>query len=121
MERWACRRKRNPGEKVTMKIGNLFAIFAITVCTVAPAGAYDGLDQDYATCTQGQGKVDADQVVQACTRLIDNSAKENELVGIFYAMRATASTDKKSNCRDARKILELVKDPTFVSGAKTLM
>jgi hypothetical protein len=93
-----------------------FGILAIT-----PATAYDGLKEDYATCTQGQGTVDNKLVVAACTRLINNAQVENETVGFFYALRASANTDRRSNCSDARKVLQLTKDPTFVSGAKTLI
>jgi hypothetical protein len=97
----------------------------VTVCVIglamASARAYEGADKDFAVCTQGQGKVSNEAVVKACTRLIDNAAKENELVGFFYAMRATANDDKKLNCDDAHKVLELTTDPTFVKGAKTLI
>lgn len=99
--------------------------FCVMICMVAlalaSAQAYDGMEKDYAACTQGQGKVSNETVVAACTRLIDNAAKENEMVGFFYAMRATANNDKKSNCADARKVLELTDDPTFVKGAKSLI
>lgn len=85
------------------------------------AMAYDGLQADFQTCTQGQGQVSDAAVVAACTRLIDNAQTENETIGFFYAMRATANTDKASNCRDARKVLELTNNPTFVNGAKSLI
>ncbi len=97
----------------------------VTLCmlvlALTSARAYDGMEKDFTTCTQGQGKVSNESVVEACTRLIDNAAKENEMVGFFYAMRATANDDKASNCRDAHKVLELSNDPTFVKGAKTLI
>ncbi len=104
-----------------MKVRHLFALGCLSALAAAPAIAYDGQQKDFATCTQGQGKVANADVVQACTHLIDNAAKQNELVGFFYAMRATANDDKASNCRDARKVLELTDDPTFVDGAKTLI
>lgn len=83
--------------------------------------AYDNLKEDYATCTTGAGKVDNKAVVSACTRLIDNANTENEVIGFFYAMRAIANDDKASNCRDAKKVLKLTDDPTFVNGAKQIM
>ncbi len=104
-----------------MKLRVLCALVLMSAAAAAPVRAYDGQEKDFATCTQGQGKVDNSAVVAACTRLIDNAAKENELVGFFYAMRATANDDKASNCADAHKVLELTDDPTFVDGAKTLI
>jgi len=104
-----------------MKVKRLCVAFSMSVLAVTSARAYEGADKDFAACTQGQGKVSNEAVVEACTRLIDNAAKENEMVGFFYAMRATANDDKKSNCHDAHKVLELTDDPTFVNGAKTLI
>ena len=104
-----------------MKARFLVALGCLGALAAGPAHAYDGQEQDFAACTQGQGKVDNASVVAACTRLIDNAATENEMVGFFYALRASANDDKASNCRDAQKVLELTKDPTFVDGAKTLI
>jgi hypothetical protein len=56
----------------------------------------------------------------ACSWLIDNAAKENELVGPFYGIRASTSDNKASNCRDARKVLVLVKDPKMTDAANKL-
>lgn len=99
---------------------SLPVILGLSLLTAAPAFSYDGFEADFATCTQGSGKVSNAEIVQACTRLIDNARAENETVGLFYALRATASTDKDSNCRDARKALTLLKAPAVVKGAKTL-
>jgi hypothetical protein len=104
-----------------MKLRVFCALVLVSAVTSAPACAYDGHEKDFATCTQGQGKVDNSAVVAACTRLINNSAKENEVVGFFHAMRATANDDKASNCADAHKVLKMTDDPTFVAGAKTLI
>lgn len=95
-------------------------ILSLTLITSMPALAYDGMEKDFSTCTQGSGKVANTQIVKACTRLINNAAAENETVGFFYALRATANTDKKSNCRDARKAIKLLKDPGVVEAAKSL-
>jgi len=97
------------------------AVGCMSLVALASASAYEGVEKDFTVCTQGQGKAANEAVVAACTRLIDNAAKENEMVGFFYAMRATANDDKSSNCRDAHKVLELTKDKTFVDGAKTLI
>ena len=104
-----------------MMVRVLLAIGCMGVLAIAPARAYEGQEKDFSVCTQGQGKVDNASVVGACTRLIDNAAKENEMVGFFHALRAAANDDKASNCADAHKVLELTQDPTFVEGAKTLM
>ena len=104
-----------------MKLKFLLAVSSLVAFAGPPARAYDGAEKDYPACTQGHGKVANKDIVAACTRLIDNAATENELVGFFYAMRATANDDKASNCHDAKKVLELTDDPTFVEGAKTLI
>ena len=82
--------------------------------------AYEGLQADYATCAQGRGKVANNRIVAACTRLIDNAAQKNELVGYFHALRAIASTDRGRNCRDARMALQLLKDPQLAGHVRTL-
>jgi hypothetical protein len=87
---------------------------------VLPAAAYEGLQADYATCAQGRGKVANNQIVAACTRLIENAAQENELVGYFHALRAIASTDRARNCNDARIALKLLKDPKLVAHVQNL-
>ncbi len=104
-----------------MKLGSVLSVIALSTFAASPLAAYETLAEDYATCTQGQGKVDKTVVVAACTRLIDNAQAENETIGMIYAMRATANDDAQSNCSDAKKVLELVDDPTFVEGAKTLI
>jgi len=96
------------------------AAAAFAAIAAAPALAYDGFEQDYTTCTQGSGKVSDAEIVQACSRLIDNAQAENETVGFFYALRATANTDKASNCRDAQKAIQLLKAPNVVNAAKQL-
>lgn len=93
----------------------------LSALAVTPSAAYDGLEKDVATCTQGAGKLANSAVVTACTRLIDNAQTENETVGFFYAMRATANDDRQSNCHDARKVLELIDDPAVVAGANQLV
>ena len=93
---------------------------ALLALSVLPAVAYEGLQADYATCAQGRGKVVNNRIVAACTRLIDNSAQKNELVGYFYALRAIASTDRASNCNDTRIALKLLKDPKLVAHVRAL-
>ena len=104
-----------------MKARFLIALGCMGALALVPARAYEGQEKDFSVCTQGQGKVDNASVVAACTRLIDNAAKENEIVGFFHALRAAANDDKAANCADAHKVLELTKDPTFIEGAKTLI
>ncbi len=59
-------------------------------------------------------------MVGACSRLIENSRKENELVGMFYALRASVNTDKRANCQDARKAMSLIKTPGLRQSAQEL-
>jgi hypothetical protein len=96
-------------------------ICAILCAAAAPAAiAYDGLEADYATCTQGDGNTQAQAMVGACSRLIENSSKENELVGMFYALRASVNTDKSANCHDARKAMSLINSPGLRESAQEL-
>lgn len=86
----------------------------------APALSYDGLAKDYPVCTSGQGKVANKLVVAACTRLINNAQKENATIGLFYALRASANSDKASNCKDAAKARKLISDPSLKSALDAL-
>ncbi len=103
-------------------MSNRIFLSILLVCFLAPtqAIAYDGLKQDFATCTQGSGKVANTTIVKACTRLIDNAAKQNSLTGYFYALRAIANTDRASNCKDARQALKLLDNPDLIKHARTL-
>lgn len=101
----------------------LIAISCFGLASVAAASssvAYNGMQADMAACMQGQGKVSKAVIVRGCSNLIDNAAKENEVVGYFYALRATANTDKRSNCRDARKALQLLKNPKLLQSVRML-
>ena len=110
-----------PEEDFMRKQRNCAAICAI-ICAAMPSPtiAYDGLEADYATCTQGDGNTQAQAMVGACSRLIENSKKENELVGMFYALRASVNKDKSANCQDARKAMSLIKDPGLRESAQKL-
>jgi hypothetical protein len=103
-----------------MKV-RLLLVLGLGLATAAPAFSYDGFEADFSTCTQGSGKVDNAAIVQACSRLIDNARAENETIGFFYALRASANTDKASNCRDAHKAVQLLKSPNVVESAKQLV
>ena len=87
---------------------------------VAPASAYDGLEGDFQECTQGGGNTPSDQVVAACSRLIDNAAEENEIVGFFYAIRASENNDRAQNCSDARRAAQLIQDPNLQANLQEL-
>lgn len=105
-----------------MKVAAMLAAVVIGLFAASPASAYDTLEEDYAACTLGSGKVSKSEIVAACTRLIDNSAKETELVGYFYALRAASNDDRAQNCADAHKVLELVtEEQGFIDGAKQLI
>ena len=94
------------------------AILALFSFFPASASA-DTMSQNFAACTQNKGS--KQQIVAACSWLIDNAKKENELVGLFYGVRASTSDNKASNCRDARKVLLLVKDPKMTDAANKLI
>lgn len=104
-----------------MRVPALLAAISICLLAAAPAVAYDTLQEDYAACTQGGNQISSGEIVEACSRLIDNAQQENELVGYFYAMRAASNDDRAQNCADAHKVLELVTDKVFVDGAKQLI
>ena len=78
---------------------------AVALLVSAPALTYDGMDSDFSTCTHG--KSTKAEVVQACSRLIDNAAAENATIGMIYGLRATYNDDPQQNCMDARKSFEL--------------
>ena len=103
-----------------MRHGLFLSIISVVFLIISPAYAYEGLEKDFQNCTQGSGKIPNTQIVQACTRLIDNAAKHNSLTGSFFALRAIANTDKASNCRDARQALKLLENPNLIKHAKTL-
>lgn len=104
-----------------MRTGLAAGVLVLGALWVAPLSAYDGLQKDFGTCLQGSGKVANSVIVAACSRLIDNAKTENELIGFAYAMRATVNSDKASNCRDAKKVMKLVKAPAVVTGAKEII
>ncbi len=91
-----------------------------TVMSASSVQAYKGIEADFASCTQGQGKISNDKIFQACSRLINNAKKENETIGFFYAFRALAGSDKNLKCQDARKVLQLVKNANMVKAARSL-
>lgn len=104
-----------------MRFRACLAAMGFGLVTALPAFAYDTLEQDYAACVQGGGKISSGEIVSACSRLIANAEQENELVGYFYAMRMVNNNDQQQNCSDAHKVLELVSDKTFVDGAKQII
>ena len=80
--------------------------------------AYDGFEADFATCTQGKNQ---GEVVEACTRLIDNAAVENSVTGMFYGLRASNNDDPAQNCFDARKSLEFSDDEAIKGLSQKLI
>ncbi|ODR95641.1 hypothetical protein AUC70_01740 [Methyloceanibacter stevinii] len=97
----------------------VFRFLPVAVLLVSvQAVAYDGLEADFATCTQSN---DSGAVVSACTRLIDNAAVENSVTGMFYGLRAANNTDAAQNCADAKKSLALAEDATIKSLSQQLI
>ncbi|MGE3987453.1 hypothetical protein [Pseudorhodoplanes sp.] len=103
-----------------MAFDRLSSILAVICVGAVPTlASADTMSRNFAICTQSKGT--KQQIVAACSWLIDNAAKENELVGLFYGIRASTSDNKASNCRDARKVLVLVKDPKMTDAANKLI
>jgi sugar phosphate isomerase/epimerase len=100
----------------SMRISRVLPVLAMIAST--QAFAYDGLEADFATCTQGK---DQGEIVEACTRLIDNASVENPMVGMFYGLRASNNDDRAQNCADARKSLELADDEAIKSLSQKLI
>ena len=71
---------------------NAFRIAPVVVLLASvQAVAYDGFETDFSTCTQSN---DSGAVVAACSRLIDNAAAENSVVGMLYGLRAACSAEE---------------------------
>jgi hypothetical protein len=92
---------------------------AVALLVSAPALAYDGMDSDFSTCTQG--KSTKAKIVQACSRLIDNAAAENATIGMIYGLRATYNDDPQQNCMDARKSLKLAETKALKDASQQLI
>lgn len=103
------------------KIRLLSTIIIVSFAVTTPAASYKGFEVDYSNCTSQQGKIPNSKIVQACSRLIKNAASENETVGFFHALRATANNDKKLNCHDAHKARKLIKNPDLASSIDQLI
>lgn len=106
---------------VEMRVFLVLSIFCFGALVSSNVHAYQGMEKDFATCTQGSGKVSNKQIVKACTQLIDNAAKHNSLTGYFFALRAIANTDKASNCLDARQAMKLLDNPKLIQHTKELI
>lgn len=102
-----------------MRVWQLFAVLVLVAAT--PSFGYDTLTEDYQICLGGGGKLPKEVVVDACTRLIDNAAKENSIIGMFYGLRASVNDDKAQNCKDAKKSLALAEDAKIKSLSKELI
>ena len=92
---------------------------AVALLVSAPALAYDGMDSHFSTCTQG--KATKPEVVQACSRFIDNAAAENATIGMIYGLRATYNDDAQQNCMDARKSFELADNQALKNASQQLI
>ena len=99
-----------------MRVSRLLAALVMIMSTQAVA--YDGFEADFASCTQGKNH---GEVVEACTRLIDNAAAENSMVVMFYGLRASNNGDAAQNCSDARKSLELADDDAIKKLSQQLI
>ncbi len=88
--------------------------------TAQTALAYDTLEADYKICAQGDVNSQAEAMLGACTRLIDNSSGEGEILGFFYAIRASVNTDRQASCSDSKKAVSLFKDANMRKSAQDL-
>lgn len=96
-----------------------FASLFLTV-TAFPAGAQE-LEDYFNACINGAGQIPDEQVVAACTYLIDNAQAENETVGMFYGMRGSINTDRELNCADGQKAKELISDPGLTDAINQII
>lgn len=94
------------------------SVLCLSLLAITPAKSYDTLEADFAAC---QGNGPKEQIVAACTRLIDNAQTENELVGFFYGLRASNNDDAQQNCYDAKKVLDLTQNPDLINAANQLV
>jgi len=99
-----------------MRVSRLLA--GLVMMTSTQVFAYDGFKADFVTCTQGMDKGD---IVEACTRLIDNASVENAMIGMFYGLRASNNDDRAQNCSDARKSLALADDEAIKDLSQKLI
>ena len=99
-----------------MRVSSLLA--GLVMITSTQVFAYDGLKADFVTCSQGKNQ---GEVVEACTRLIDNAAVENSTIGMFYGLRASNNDDPAQNRLDARKSLELADDEAIKGLSQKLI
>ncbi len=102
------------------KFRMLVVLTFFTAMSASSVEAYKGIKTDFADCTQGRGKIAKYKIFLACSRLINSAQKEDEIVGFFYAFRALAGLEKKLRCHDARKVLQLVKNPKMIKAARLL-
>ena len=103
-----------------MRTLSFSAVLLTAIVMTTPSQAYQGLEADYKTCTTGAGKVSNKNIVGSCSRLIKNAAKKNELVGYFHALRASANTDKRLNCQDAKAAFQLLSKPKLKKLARDM-
>ena len=107
--------------RVDQALAGIAGLALAAFAAQGPALAYQGLEADYQVCTQGAGKVTNARIVQACTRLIDNAATKNEIVGFFHALRASANTDRAQNCADGRIAKDLLTGADMKAQAQKLI
>ena len=103
-----------------MRRFSLIALTVFVVNTASPAMAGE-LEDNFNACINGPGKISDEEVVAACTYLIDNAQAENETVGMFYGMRASSNTDRELNCSDGHKAKELISDPSLTDAINQII
>ncbi len=96
------------------------SFFLATTLLVSPAGAQE-LEDYFNACINGAGQIPDEEVVAACTYLIDNAQAENETVGMFYGMRGSINTDQELNCADGLKARELISDPGLTDAINQIV
>ena len=99
----------------------LCALGLAVVALQAPAALAQGEDDfedfmemlnqgkaDRKLCLNLAGETDKKTQAAACTRLIEDAPRENDVVGTYYVARATATDDLESQCRDVRKGIAVI-------------
>jgi len=99
----------------------VLAASSLAVMTCTDPLFAQSLEENFDSCINGAGKIANEEIVAACSSLIDQAQAENETVGFFYAMRATASTDRERNCADGLKAKILISDPKLADPIEQII
>ena len=99
-----------------MKNLERLVIFSCCIFWSLSAVAQVSLEENMNICMGYAERSSNNEIVDACTSLIDAAQAENETIGYFYAMRAIANSNRNLNCSDGRKAKDLVTNPKLIGA-----